>query len=134
LNNIEFTVYIGCGETSTFRDSFGPKWVNCHSMWYASQKMSCYQSFPRDLLHCTRGKREPYLVNSKQKDIFFMKGSVSRKKFVRLSQGNFRCKTEYSDLEDSAKTRRLNGQRGWVFRCSQLRVLPIHFQRFCTTL
>jgi hypothetical protein len=41
-------------------------------------------------------------------------------------QGDSRCKTCFSDLEDSAETRRQNGQCGYVFHCSQLLLLSMH--------
>jgi hypothetical protein len=53
----------------------------------------------------------------------FLKLPVLKGRYYK--HGNSQGKTEYSDLEDSAKTRCQNGQRGWVFRCSQLYVLPI---------
>jgi hypothetical protein len=41
-----------------------------------------------------------------------------------LHQGDSRFKTGFSDLDDSTKTRRQ--MDSVVFRCRQLRMLPIH--------
>jgi hypothetical protein len=43
---------------------------------------------------------------------FFLNFKIARLEDTILQQGDCRCKTDVSDLEDSAKSRHQNGQRG----------------------